>query len=91
MKSTGVTRKVDTLGRIAIPKELRDTLGVKIKDSMEILLDEDSVVFRKYQAANACMITGKVSDDNVALADGSIVLAKDVLEKIYLELESKFV
>ncbi|WP_193065135.1 AbrB/MazE/SpoVT family DNA-binding domain-containing protein [Oceanobacillus oncorhynchi] len=91
MKSTGVTRKVDILGRVVIPKELRDTLDVRIKDSMEILLDEDKVVFRKYQATNACMVTGKVADDNVTLADGSIVLAKDVLEKIYHELQTKFV
>lgn len=90
MKNTGMIRQVDQLGRIVIPKELRDMLGIQIKDSLEVFLDGESMVFRKYQPIDACMITGKVSDDNVSLADGFIVISKEVLEKVYKELRAKF-
>jgi len=43
MKATGVIRKVDELGRIVIPKELRDVLGIQIKSPLEIFVEEDKV------------------------------------------------
>ena len=49
MKSTGIVRKVDELGRIVLPIELRRTLGIDEKDSLEIYVDGTSVILRKYQ------------------------------------------
>ena len=49
MKSTGVVRKMDDLGRIVLPIELRKTLGIKEKDSIEIFIDGDRIVLQKYQ------------------------------------------
>lgn len=49
MKSTGIVRKVDELGRIVLPIELRRTLGIEEKDRIEIFVEGDSVVLRKYQ------------------------------------------
>jgi len=49
MKSTGVVRKVDELGRIVLPKELRTILGINVKDSIEIFTDGDKIVLQKYQ------------------------------------------
>ena len=51
MKSTGIVRKVDELGRIVLPIELRRTLDISEKDSLEIYMDGTSIILRKYQPA----------------------------------------
>ncbi len=51
MKSTGIVRKVDELGRIVLPIELRRTLDVAVKDSLEIYMEGDAIVLRKYHPA----------------------------------------
>ena len=48
IKSTGIIRKVDPLGRIVLPMELRNKLGVMEKDPIEILVDGSSIILRKY-------------------------------------------
>ena len=49
MKSTGIVRKVDELGRIVLPIELRRTLDIAERDELEIYLDDDKVVLKKYE------------------------------------------
>ena len=49
MKATGILRKVDNLGRIVIPIELRRTLGINIKDDMEIYVESESIILKKYE------------------------------------------
>ncbi len=51
MKSTGIVRKMDELGRVVLPIELRRTLGINEKDPVEIFLDDDQVVLKKYKAS----------------------------------------
>jgi len=51
MKSTGIVRKVDELGRIVLPIELRRTLNIAEKDSLEIYVDGNAIVLKKYQPA----------------------------------------
>lgn len=51
MKSTGIVRKVDELGRIVIPIELRRTLGIAQKDALEIYVDGEHIMLKKYQPA----------------------------------------
>ena len=58
MKSTGIVRKVDELGRIVLPIELRRTLGIDEKDSLEIFVDKENTVLRKYQPG--CVHCGTV-------------------------------
>lgn len=48
MKSTGMVRKVDELGRVVIPKELRRTLGIDNQDPLEIYIDGDKIILKKY-------------------------------------------
>lgn len=61
MKSTGIVRPVDSLGRVVLPKELRKTLGVTDnKDSFEIFVEEDMVILKKYQPS--CIFCGEVKD-----------------------------
>lgn len=55
MKSTGIVRKMDTLGRVVIPIELRRTHGIDVKDSIEIFVDKDTIILKKYNpACNFC-------------------------------------
>lgn len=49
MKSTGITRQVDELGRFVLPIEIRRALDIKEKDSLEIFTDEGRVILQKYQ------------------------------------------
>ena len=77
MKSTGIVRKVDELGRVVIPIEVRRTLGIKEKDPIEIFIDGEQIVLKKYTAAKACFVTGEVNDDNISLLDGRLVLSPD--------------
>jgi transcriptional pleiotropic regulator of transition state genes len=51
MKSTGIVRKVDELGRIVLPIELRRTLDIAEKDALEIYVEESSIILRKYEPA----------------------------------------
>ena len=56
MKSTGIVRRVDELGRIVLPIEMRRTLGIDEKDSLEIYVDGSNVILRKYQPS--CIFCG---------------------------------
>ena len=51
MKSTGIVRKVDELGRIVLPIELRRTLDIAEKDSLEIYVDSEQIILKKYLPA----------------------------------------
>lgn len=56
MKSTGIVRKVDDLGRVVIPIELRRTLDIEEKDGLEIFTDNEKIILRKYEPA--CVFCG---------------------------------
>ena len=60
MKSTGITRKIDELGRIVIPMELRRTMNIEEKDALEIYTDGDRIILKKYQPA--CVFCGDAED-----------------------------
>ncbi|WP_129598957.1 AbrB/MazE/SpoVT family DNA-binding domain-containing protein [Anaerophilus nitritogenes] len=60
MKSTGIVRKVDELGRVVLPIELRRTLNIKEKDSLEIFVDGDQIILKKYEPA--CIFCGQAKD-----------------------------
>ncbi len=56
MKSTGIVRRVDELGRIVLPIELRRTMNIAEKDALEIYVDESSIILTKYEPA--CIFCG---------------------------------
>ena len=63
MKSTGIVRKVDELGRIVIPMELRNQFQIAEKDPIEIFVDGSSIVLKKYEKACLfCNNTKKLSN-----------------------------
>ncbi|HUV85190.1 MAG TPA: AbrB/MazE/SpoVT family DNA-binding domain-containing protein [Methanosarcinales archaeon] len=63
MKSTGIVRKIDELGRVVIPKELRRTLNIEEKDGLEIFTEGNTIILRKYEPA--CVFCGQVDDMTV--------------------------
>ncbi|MBE3599118.1 MAG: AbrB/MazE/SpoVT family DNA-binding domain-containing protein [Limnochordaceae bacterium] len=60
MKSTGIVRKVDELGRVVIPIELRRTLQINEKDALEIYVDGEKIILKKYEPA--CIFCGNADD-----------------------------
>ena len=60
MKATGIVRKVDELGRIVLPIELRRTLNIRHEDPIEIFVDGDYIMLKKYEPA--CIFCGNAKD-----------------------------
>ena len=60
MKSTGIVRQMDSLGRIVLPIELRRTLDIAQKDSLEIYVDESAIILKKYQPS--CVFCNNAKD-----------------------------
>lgn len=60
VKATGITRKIDELGRIVLPKELRKTLGIEPGTPIEIYTEEDTIVLKKYE--HRCVLCGSTED-----------------------------
>jgi len=88
MKSTGIIRNIDPLGRIVVPMELRRTLGIQEKDPMEIFVDDESIILQKYNPNNSCQITGEVSEENIELAGGKLVLSPEGVDQVLAEIEA---
>ena len=68
MKATGIVRKVDELGRVVLPIELRRNLDIKEKDALEIYVDEDKIILKKYESIFILDIR-KVEDEGVAFTN----------------------
>ena len=62
MKATGIVRRIDDLGRVVIPKEIRRTLKIREGDPLEILIEKDCVCFKKYSTL------GSFSEDILRVA-----------------------
>jgi len=60
MKSTGISRPVDALGRIVIPMEIRNSLGVKTKDTLDIFVEGDKIILRK--SGESCVFCDERED-----------------------------
>ncbi len=60
MKSTGIVRRVDDLGRVVLPIEIRKTLDIGLKDAVEIFTENDKIILKKYHPA--CVFCGNVED-----------------------------
>lgn len=63
MKATGIVRKVDELGRIVLPIELRRNLNINIHDPIEIFVDKEYIMLKKYEPA--CIFCGNAKDIRV--------------------------
>jgi len=83
LKSTGVVRKIDSLGRIVIPKEIRKNLGIRDGENLEIFLDDEKIVLSKCSSLNSVEkyansivdIIYSVTKKNIIITDVNSVLA----------------
>lgn len=100
MKSTGVTRKIDELGRIVIPKEIRRNLGIRDGESLEIFTDSENIILKKHSQIKRYedlgikltdLIKG-IFDIEVIITDREKVIASSESEKIInKKLNQKFI
>jgi len=70
MHDTGIVRRVDDLGRIVIPMELRRTLGIKVKDPMAIFVEGDRIILQKHK--DACALCGETEGDMTDINERSV-------------------
>ena len=77
MKSTGIVRRMDELGRIVLPMEIRNTFDIKTKDPLEIFVEDDRIILRKYQPA--CVFCGETTDNVIF---GQKRVCKACIEKL---------
>ncbi len=86
MKSTGIIRKVDELGRIVIPMELRKKLKIAEKDPIEIFTDGSSIILKKFQPN--CIFCGNTK--NLKIYQDKLICTKcaEKIKELYEETES---
>ena len=93
MKTTGIIRRIDDLGRIVIPKELRRTLRIKTGESLEIFVDNEDIILKKYSpmesiedaASKYVDSFSKVINHSVIVTDKDrVIAASGILKKKYL-------
>ena len=77
MKSTGVVRRIDELGRIVLPIEIRKNLNIENRDTVEIFVEEDRIILKKYEPA--CIFCGNAGD--VIMFNGKLI-CRECVEKI---------
>ena len=83
MKSTGVVRRIDELGRIVIPKEIRRNLGIRDGENIEIFIDNDSIILKKYYrmttssnlASDLCELIYNTFNYKIIITDREKILA----------------
>ncbi len=86
MKQTGVTRKIDELGRIVIPKEIRKNLGIRDGESLEIFTSDDSIILKKYYEVKKledvcdklCEMIKNIYDVNILITDREKVVSSSI-------------
>ncbi len=99
MKQTGVTRKIDELGRIVIPKEIRKNLGIRDGEALEIFTSEDSIILKKYfevrkyedLSSKLCELIKNIYNVDLVITDREKVITssnKDIVENT--KLNTKF-
>ena len=92
MKSTGVVRRIDELGRIVIPKEIRKNLRIKNGDSLEIFLDDEAIILKKYSQIESLEMIAEnyVETFNQVMKHNIIVTDRDKVIAIAGNLKKKF-
>ena len=73
MKATGIVRRVDELGRLVIPKELRKAYGLDTDTPVEIFTDNDSIILKKYEPAVSCVFCGEDHSDALLSFKGKVI------------------
>lgn len=81
MKSTGIIRSIDNLGRIVLPKELRTSFGITTDTPLEIFTEGDTIVLRQYHPAGSCVLCGDMAGHDMVVLHGKTI-CRHCLEKL---------
>lgn len=92
MNSTGIVRKIDDLGRIVIPKEIRNTLNIKESESLEIFVEDENIILKKHYKMNKNLnsinnyvnIIEQLIDSNIIITDREKVIVASTKHKDFL-------
>lgn len=87
MKATGIVRKLDLIGRIVVPKELRRRLDIEKGDTVEIFIDQNQIILNKYEPNNTCVITGEISEKNMRLENSELVVSPEGANQLLKQLQ----
>ena len=92
MKNTGVVRRIDDLGRIVIPKEIRKTLRIKDGESLEIFLSSDNIVLKKYSPLEGLQNFYKTYTDSIysEIGNNVIIVDRDKVVAVSGDLRKKY-
>jgi len=90
LKSTGVTRKIDELGRVVIPKEIRRNLGIRDGENLEIFTDEESIILKKHSlisryedlAIQLTELIHSIYKLDILITDREKVISSSIPEKV---------
>lgn len=85
MRATGIVRRVDDLGRVVIPKEIRRSLGIREGEPLEIYLENDAVVFRRYsfRLSEEVKRLGELVEANYNGSEANHAKLSGILDAIY--------
>lgn len=92
MKTTGVVRRIDDLGRIVIPKEIRKSLRIKDGESLEIFLDSDNIVLKKYSPLENLDDFYKTYVDSIYsfIKENIFIIDRDTIVAVAGDLKRKY-
>ncbi|OPD54071.1 AbrB/MazE/SpoVT family DNA-binding domain-containing protein [Bacillus anthracis] len=90
MKSTGIMRKFDTVGRISVPVEIKKRLGIKEKDAMEIFLEGDKIILQKYQHWDSRQKTDQRLSEKIFSASVNHIPDSKKITELLTELQQSF-
>jgi AbrB family transcriptional regulator, transcriptional pleiotropic regulator of transition state genes len=76
LKAIGIEKRVDSVGRIVIPIEIRRLLNIEFGDILEVLIDSGNIIVRK-ATDTKCLITGERTGNMIKLAEGKIVVSNE--------------
>ncbi len=84
MQDTGIVRRIDELGRVVIPKEIRKTLRIKESDPLEIFTDKDSLIIKKYSPISSIGDFAKIVADGIEELTEKVCIITDNDAILYL-------
>lgn len=90
MKNTGVVRKIDELGRIVIPKEIRKNLGIKNGEDVQIFVEDNMIMLKKYERIYSFKDKIKVFVSIISKYSSSVIYVSDK-EKIIISSDNNYV
>lgn len=99
MKSTGVVRKIDELGRLVVPKEIRKTLNIRSGEDIEFFIDNDKIILKKYQkmlsakenAQKYIDAIKKITSSKIYITDKETIIASSIAEDINQKIDNKII